>query len=127
MSYARTGMPGRGPQATQTRRRAVNQEEIAGWREQVPHQPLTIAPEPIDLAPRPAPSVMLPALQPDAGHPTAALAHRRPESSGKIFAGGHWNAPRKAHRHEDLTAAQSVETEPGFVVLGEAFGVENPS
>src|SRR5947207_15742322 len=70
---------------------------------------------------------MLPALQPDAGHPTAALAHRRSESSGKIFAGSHWNAPRKAHRHEDLTAPQAVQTEPGFVVLGEAFGVENSS
>ena len=104
---------------------AVQQREDDERRQQVRQQPFAVAPQPVDLPRGDAPSVALPALQGDARHPPAALPHRRAEIPREVLARGHRAGRTAPHRQEHLAAAQLVQGEPGFIVLGEAFGVEH--
>ena len=55
------------------------------------------------------------------------MAGGGPEALGEVLAGSHGLPRPQAQRHEELTAAQGMQTEAGFVVFRQARGVEYPA
>src|ERR1035438_989055 len=96
-------MPGGGlTEAGQVTGGAVQEEQVGGRRDQVSHQPLAVAPEPVDLGPGGAPAVALPALQRDTGDPPRTLGDGGAEAPREVLAGRHRAAGPGAHGNENL-------------------------
>src|SRR4051812_14317405 len=89
----------------------IKHHEIRKRGKQVPGKTLAVAPEPIKLSSGRPPAVMLPALQRDAGYPTAPLPDGGPERSREILACGDRTGVVEAHRQEDLPVAHLMQSE----------------
>src|SRR5262249_36107578 len=89
------------------------------------HQGFAVAPEPVDLSDRLAPAVHLPRLQPDPHHPARSLLHGAAEDAREILACGHQVSVVLARGYENLRAAELVQAETDFVVLGEALRLKD--
>jgi len=85
-----------------------------------PTQAFTVAPKPVQLAERIAPSVQFPGLQGNPHDPARSLLHGGPELPWKVAAGGY-----RRNRDEDLRTAEAMEPEAVLIILGQTFRLED--
>ncbi len=111
----------------QQRQHSIQTQEVGDHADQVAHQPFAIPPEPVDLAPAAAPTMVLPALQADAGDPAGALADGRRQPLWEVLPGGQRLAAPETERNEDLAKSELVQPQAVLVVFGERVGVEDPA